>query len=195
MHRYRASIELDLGQQCIARDCLVACSTQRQCPIKGPPGDNCLTSGVMDGSRRPQQSTVPKQLSRAEELIEAVRKNDEATVTSLLALGGNPNCMANGLTPLVAACENGLVSLCRVLLEAHADPNLVPPSGNYPLRAAIVSGDGECILCMVKSGADVNLETLRGTPLIAASGQASGAPWVCACYYGNLHEQCRQDDE
>ena len=42
-------------------------------------------------------------------------------------------------------------------------------SGNTALRAATALGDAECIFELLKHGADVNLETFRGTALIAAS--------------------------
>lgn len=37
------------------------------------------------------------------------------------------------------------------------------------MRAAIRGGDGECILELVNAGADVNQESVRGTPLSTAA--------------------------
>lgn len=42
-------------------------------------------------------------------------------------------------------------------------------SGNSALRAATALGDAECICELLEHGANINLETCRGTALIAAS--------------------------
>lgn len=44
-------------------------------------------------------------------------------------------------------------------------------SGNTPLRAATALGDADCICELLKHGANIDLETSRGTALIAASAQ------------------------
>ncbi len=90
--------------------------------------------------------------------MKAVLANDEAGLSAMLGLGVQPNCSASdtGITPAVAAAENGFPSILRQLLKAGADPNLEISNGNYPLRAAILSGDGECCRILLEHGADVN---------------------------------------
>ena len=105
----------------------------------------------------------------AEALIEAVLSNDEASVSTICSLGDDIDGIAHGVTPLITAAESGFVSILRLLLGLHASPNLAPSSGNYPLRAAINGGDGECIAALIAGGADVNMETARGTPLTTAA--------------------------
>ena len=107
--------------------------------------------------------------SKAEALIEAVLSNDETSVSTICSLGDDVDGIALGVTPLIAAAESGFVSILRLLLGLHASPNLAPSSGNYPLRAAINGGDGECIMALIEGGADVNMETARGTPLTTAA--------------------------
>jgi hypothetical protein len=46
----------------------------------------------------------------------------------------------------------------------------VPSTGNYPLRAAILSGEGEACRLLLARGANVNQCSARGTPLMAAAG-------------------------
>jgi ankyrin repeat protein len=110
--------------------------------------------------------------SRHDELVEACRANDETAVGAILTIGGiDVNCKSSlGVTPLVAAAEGGNIELVKLLLQHNADPNHPSTSGNYPLRAAITSGDGECIMALVDAGADLDMETARGTPLTTAAG-------------------------
>lgn len=107
---------------------------------------------------------------KSERLIEAIRSNDEAGVSTVCALGDDVDGIAFGGTPLISAAESGFISILRLLLGLHANSNLATPSGNYPLRAAIAGGDGECIMELIASGANVNMETARGTPLTTAAG-------------------------
>ncbi len=45
-------------------------------------------------------------------------------------------------------------------------------NGNFPLRAALLGGDGECIQLLLEQGrADVDLESSRGTALTAACSE------------------------
>ncbi|KAG1671291.1 hypothetical protein FOA52_010863 [Chlamydomonas sp. UWO 241] len=123
----------------------------------------------------PPKSSVPPPPTNpaVEEIVEACRGGDEEGVNTLLALGSKLDVVSSaGLTPLVAAAEFGSVALCATLLKHGASPNFVAgATGNYPLRAAITGGDGECILALVRGDADVNQESARGTPLSTAASQ------------------------
>ncbi len=99
-------------------------------------------------------------------------------MAAILAMGGvDVNSFSSaGLSPLIAAAESGSVGVVKLLLQASAAPNApASASGNYPLRAAIAGGDGECILELINAGADVNYESARGTPLATAAGLGDAA--------------------
>ncbi|PNH10647.1 Cortactin-binding protein 2 [Tetrabaena socialis] len=100
---------------------------------------------------------------KEEELLSAIATNDEANVAALLLDDGvSPNfVVGSGLSPLVAAAENGYTATVRLLLSHGALPNVELTNGNYPLRAAILSGDGECVRALLEHGADVNHCRLR----------------------------------
>ena len=52
-------------------------------------------------------------------------------------------------------------------------------AGDFPLRAACLLGDAECICHLLDSGADIDQETARGTALSTAAAQVLGcAPLV-----------------
>ena len=84
-----------------------------------------------------------KASKQEEELVEASRSNDDTAVLAILALGGiNVDCRSTlGVTPLIAAAESGNAGTLRLLLQHHADPNMVTPSGNFPLRSAVRKSD------------------------------------------------------
>ena len=101
---------------------------------------------------------VPKSSSQEDELMKAILANDEASVAALLGLGVKPNYMSSdtGITPAVAAAENGFATILKHLLKSGAEVNTELSNGNYPLRAAILSGDGDCCRLLIEHGADVN---------------------------------------
>jgi ankyrin repeat protein len=47
-------------------------------------------------------------------------------------------------------------------------------TGHFPLRAACLAGDAECVCQLIDAGADVNQESARGTALVAAAMQVRG---------------------
>ncbi|MEW5313487.1 MAG: hypothetical protein WDW38_005052 [Sanguina aurantia] len=104
---------------------------------------------------------------QADELVEAARSNDEDTLHLLLELGVSVNCQGTGATPLIAACENASISCIRHLISSGANVNLASLRGNTPLRAAVLSGDSECIAMML--ALNPTLESATGTALAAAA--------------------------
>lgn len=128
---------------------------------------------------------------RGDELVEAVRNNDEASVSALLELGVSPNCQTEFGTPLIVACERGLTGLVQTLLARGADPNLLAKDGSYALRAAVFCGDGEVINVLLGHAAtNMNLVSARGTPLVVASGKLGllqppdDPACACTCRHG-----------
>lgn len=94
----------------------------------------------------------PKPTAKQEELINAVIANDEASLGALLALDVGVNFATERGTPAIAAAENGLTAILKLLLTHGADPNAEHVNGNTPLRAAILSGDGECVRLLLANG-------------------------------------------
>lgn len=115
------------------------------------------------------QSSAPKASAKQEELLDAIKQGDETAVSAIIALGVAPTFFTSATTPLITAVENNASHLLKVLAEAGADVNAACGNGNTPLRAAIMAGDADSIVGLLKLGADVNLATQRGTPLIAAA--------------------------
>jgi ankyrin repeat protein len=63
---------------------------------------------------------------------------------------------------------NVVLTLTQALLECGANPNRTTRTGNTCLRAAVLLGDAWMIRTLVERGADLDLETSRGTALVAA---------------------------
>lgn len=102
-------------------------------------------------------------------LVLAARDGDAESSSRLLR--ANPALDAHeheGETALVAASVGGHVRAVIALLDAGARPDRATRTGNTALRAAVVLGDGECVAALLRGGATVDLETARGTPLVAA---------------------------
>jgi hypothetical protein len=78
----------------------------------------------------------------------------------LLSTGLDPNVAVEMDTPLVVATGyNAEPMLVRTLLEAGADPHLSAPSGDYPLRSAVLRNDSsEVVLILLEYGADPSFE-------------------------------------
>jgi len=59
----------------------------------------------------------------------------------------------------------------RLLVEAGAKPNEATKNGNTALRAAVLLGDADVLVYLIEQGAEVDMETGRGTALITACSQ------------------------
>ncbi|XRA96996.1 hypothetical protein NFJ02_02g75130 [Pycnococcus provasolii] len=81
----------------------------------------------------------------------------------------------NQTTPLIAAASTGhgpdLVT--SLLSQNYCSANFVTSTGNTALRAATTLGDGDVMKALIQGGASVDLETSRGTCLIAACALTS----------------------
>lgn len=87
--------------------------------------------------------------------------NQEACLACLPPFHPPPACF-----PHTFACLPTLPSLRSPACAPHPPP---PPPFPPLCRAAISSGDGECIVELINAGADVNQETPRGTALTTAA--------------------------
>jgi ankyrin repeat protein len=83
-------------------------------------------------------------------------------VTWLLARGANPNGIASDTFPLHEAAQLGNVEICRILVEAGADPNLPDFNGETPLHKASSHAYVEIIELLLTFGADPTIREMCG---------------------------------
>ncbi len=121
-------------------------------------------------------------MSLPDQLTEAARQHDAESCSSLLALGVDMNaCDSSGVSPLIAASEQGATAIVKFLLVSRASgaygkraepcctqwtplclqgngakANLVSSSGNTALRAAILGGENECVQILLGKDASVH---------------------------------------
>ena len=109
-------------------------------------------------------------------LLEAVHREDVATVKRLLAGGANVDAANSyGVTTLSVACLNGNAELVRALLAAGANAKTALPGNETPLHTAARTGRPEPVRLLLEHGAKVDAREHRGqTPLMwaAAEGHA-----------------------
>lgn len=107
------------------------------------------------------------------DLIQAAYLGNVEQLKTALILGDNPNKPTGALT---AAAAQGNIECLRILLRAGADPNLVGPRDQTPLRAACGGNPGsthhlECLRELLNHGADPNIPigSSRSTALHTAA--------------------------
>jgi ankyrin repeat protein len=101
-----------------------------------------------------------------DELYNAVEGNDLVRCKELIALGYDVEGHA-GKMPLVSASSRGHVDLCKILIEAGADINVL---NGYPLLSAAIAGRAEMCKFLIDSGADLQHKKGDGwTPLHGAA--------------------------
>lgn len=112
-------------------------------------------------------------------LIEAVIRNDPASVALLLDRGADPNVKrSTGNSALMYAAETGNIENMKMLVERGADINFTGFRQETPLFMAIFHNDFEAAKYLLEQGADPNVKDSFGvTPLIyaAASNQYQSA--------------------
>ncbi|KAK8913211.1 Ankyrin-3 [Metarhizium anisopliae] len=67
-----------------------------------------------------------------------------------------------GMTGLHLAARQGHDAIAKMLLEWHADPNLVDLSGQSPLHCAVDENHAQLVDVLLAGGADVNLRNAQG---------------------------------
>ena len=87
-------------------------------------------------------------------------ENQTSIVKWLLDNGANPNGIAEDDFPLHCAAQLGHISICQVLLQAEANPNLVDYIGETALHKASSGGHIEIIELLLKSGADPTIREM-----------------------------------
>lgn len=101
-----------------------------------------------------------------DELFQAVKKSDLATIKSYVDHGGSLDvCDSSGSrSPLCAAAEEGQLAAAKFLLASGAKINFIPQQGacSSPLMFASSFGRVEQVKLFLVSGAEINYENTSG---------------------------------
>lgn len=90
-------------------------------------------------------------------VCDAAEQGDLATLTQLIAMGGNVNSLGeNGNSALAFACANGHADCAHQLLRNGATVDLPSEMGNTPLHAACWADSPKCIRILLDAKANVN---------------------------------------
>nr|WP_330217792.1 ankyrin repeat domain-containing protein [Sphingobium ummariense] len=100
-------------------------------------------------------------------LLDAIKANDVAGVTSALAAGADPNERSSfGATPLAWAVSRQNPDMVRALLAKGAKADMAESDGQTPLALACELGDARIVTQLLDAHADVRAARLDGvTPL------------------------------
>lgn len=131
-----------------------------------------------ENAARANDKKIKQKLKYGESLLHVGgRGNPEEILITLLKCGYNVNALDKfNQTPLFGAIQNGQLDICRILLDAGANPNHQDINGNTPLIAAVNANldmkfkiNIEIIKLLLKSDAKINLtNNEKETPLKAA---------------------------
>ena len=119
----------------------------------------------------------------ATELIDAARRNQQATVAALIASGADVNEQGQqGDVPLHWAVFNGDAEIVRTLIDAGADVNDPLANGNVPLHIAAHRGHAAIVEILLRRGADPERRNRDGNrPLdLARAGRHETAAQLLA---------------
>ncbi|KAL9357912.1 hypothetical protein Peur_051165 [Populus x canadensis] len=88
----------------------------------------------------------------------------------LILKGAEVDAKADSGTPLKWAAIHGQKKAVKILLDNHADPNMIFDFIHSPLVASILASSFDCVKLLLQAGADPNTCSLGMTPLeVAAS--------------------------
>nr|TKS03444.1 hypothetical protein D5086_0000154410 [Populus alba] len=88
----------------------------------------------------------------------------------LILKGAEVDANANSGTPLKCAAIHGQKKAVKILLDNHANPNMIFDFIHPPLVASILASSFDCVKLLLQAGADPNTCSLGTTPLeVAAS--------------------------
>jgi len=106
-----------------------------------------------------------------DELHEAARLGDLATVERLLAAGADPNGWPDSSSPLMFAAEAGHAAVVALLLAHGAEVERRDHNGERALLRAAQQGQAETLRLLLEAGAapDSSDDPYGGSPLIEAS--------------------------
>lgn len=89
-------------------------------------------------------------------------QGDLAQVAFLIERGANVNATDKGMTPLYYAIDHRHFDVALLLLQRHADPNIVDEHGQTALMLATGGGDAALVEALVDAGATVNAQDDSG---------------------------------
>ena len=102
-------------------------------------------------------------------LLFAAREGHTDVARLLLDAGAEINGVAaNGTSPLVVAAHSGHSDMAQMLIEKGADTNLIG-AGYNALHAAILRGDLDTVVALLKHGADPDTRLQKPNPVQRAS--------------------------
>lgn len=112
------------------------------------------------------------------QLLDAVRRDDTIEVEELLVRGANADCRdRRGVTALILAYECGHLQVFKMLLEHHANPDIVLSDGRSAMHLSATNANSDWLRHAIENGGSVDL-TEKGasynpemTPLFYAVGE------------------------
>lgn len=138
-------------------------ASRTQAPANQPmPAQN---PALAQGAQPIQAPTQGQNISKDQELIQAIENKDENQVTALLNEGANPNALNQyGESALQLAVENGSMEMVDALIEHQADVNKVSstPEARSPLLVAAERGDEAMVHRLLEAGADAKQKDEQG---------------------------------
>ena len=98
------------------------------------------------------------------ELLQAVKENDVAAVSALLARGGDPNAaLAGSAHPLLGwACLGSDPAIAEALLAAGADVNAADRTGNRALHWAVIEANAQLVRLLLAKKPQLDAKNDRG---------------------------------
>ena len=106
--------------------------------------------------------------------IGSPKENAYDTVASLIENGADLEVDCSGWTPLMRAAALGDFQICKLLLEAGANPNRCDPEGVNALMIACIFGQALNVEALIEAGADWKSKDIRGRSVVhwaAAKGR------------------------
>lgn len=109
--------------------------------------------------------------------VRAVHAGNMDAIETLLSSGLNPNLPVHGYTPLWFALQSGHAGTVGLLLDRHADPNLLLGTGPFeatPLQLAVELDNPQIVSKLIAAGADVNAKGSLGDTALHMAVRGNG---------------------
>lgn len=128
-------------------------------------------ASVNDGNSNKQENEIKGEIEVEEQLIQAAKGKDAATIRRLIEEGVDINTQdSEGRTSTMIATYNNDAETAKILIDAGADVNIQDEIENNPFLYAGAEGYIEILKLTIKAGADPSITNrYGGTALIPAS--------------------------